>query len=418
MENMKKTWARRPSPVAFRGSFETGSDFDNLSGAGAAPSRMMSRARQLGLLIAVCGLSSALSSTVWAASQTVGDFTENNATSKDSVNLASGGSWVVAPIPKSSPTLGAGLQPVVLYMHAPKDDNPGGEPAITGVGGLYTDNNSYVVGAFHKDYLFQGRLRTMAALGKGKLNLNYFGVGDSGFLTDHPLGYSIEMDVLYLGVQARIPHTEHWYFGPNFLYTQGTVSFRLSELAPIFPDVGRSVNIAALGLDLSYDTRDDSLYPKDGTYFTASVSDYGETWGGDYDYRKYGLSLSHYFSLGPKLVLAANGEMKGSSGDVPFFDMPNLGIRGYESGRFIDDFTFMTRAELRYQFRPRWGFVTFADGGMVNDSISGLLSGEAGLGYGVGVRYRASEGSTLNLSLDVAKTSEDTGIYIRVGEMF
>ncbi len=408
MENIGKTWAGKGSSLA--GSMNVST---LLGRCKASFESVFTASGKSWLFIAALGLSPSL----WAASQTVGEFTDANATSKDSVNLGSG-SWVVAPIPKSSPTLGTGLQPVVLYMHPPKPDNPDNEPAITGVGGLYTDNNSYVLGAFHKDYLFQGRLRTMAALGKGKLNLNYFGQGDKGLLTKHPLSYSIEMDVLYLGVQARLPHTEHWYFGPNYLYSNGTVSFRLSELAPAFPDIGRSISIAALGLDLSYDNRDDSLYPTEGTYFMASVSDYGEAWGGDYDYRKYGLSLSHYFKLGSKLVLAANGELKGSSGNVPFFDMPNLSVRGYESGRFIDDYTLTTRAELRYQFRPRWGFVTFVDGGVVNDSLSDILSGDTGLGYGAGVRFRASEGSTLNLSLDVARTSEDTGIYIRVGEMF
>mgnify|MGYP003133653538 CR=1 FL=1 len=77
------------------------------------------------------------------------------------------GNWVVAPIPVSNPTMGTGLQLATLYLHPSRDGNGGPNPT-SGLGAMYTDTNSWGVGAFHQDYLLDDRLRVTAAACAGK----------------------------------------------------------------------------------------------------------------------------------------------------------------------------------------------------------------------------------------------------------
>ncbi|MGB2338092.1 MAG: hypothetical protein ACPH5V_12295 [Alcanivorax sp.] len=57
------------------------------------------------------------------------------------------GNWVVAPIPVSNPTMGTGLQLATLYLHPSRDGNGGPNPT-SGLGAMYTDTDSWVVGPF------------------------------------------------------------------------------------------------------------------------------------------------------------------------------------------------------------------------------------------------------------------------------
>ena len=51
------------------------------------------------------------------------------------------GSWLPVPIPVSNPTIGTGLQVVLLYLH-PKS-NETSPNATSGLAAMYTDTRSY-----------------------------------------------------------------------------------------------------------------------------------------------------------------------------------------------------------------------------------------------------------------------------------
>jgi hypothetical protein len=85
------------------------------------------------------------------------------------------GQWVPVPIPMSNPTVGTGLQFVLMYLHG--DKKPGMPNRTSGLAGMYTDNDSWFTGGFHDGYLSTGDIRIQAYGGYGNLNLKYYGVG-------------------------------------------------------------------------------------------------------------------------------------------------------------------------------------------------------------------------------------------------
>ena len=59
------------------------------------------------------------------------------------------GTWLTVPIPISNPTVGSGLQAAVLYLHPKESENPEVPNSTSGIGGMYTDSESWFAAGFH-----------------------------------------------------------------------------------------------------------------------------------------------------------------------------------------------------------------------------------------------------------------------------
>lgn len=328
------------------------------------------------------------------------------------------GSWVVAPIPVSNPTLGSGLELVALYLHPESEGAAGAPNATTGFGGLYTNEGTWFLGAFHQGALWNDRLRILAAAGTGLFELSYFGTSSDSFLSDHPVRFRFDTNILYLRAQVRVPGTENWFLGPTYLFNQADVRFKPGGLVPELPPTGPDLRIAGLGIALTYDTSNDTYYPTAGTRAELSWTDYGAHWGGDFEYTKFGGHVYRYLGAGDRLTIALALDLKGSSGNVPFYDQPYIDVRGYERGRFSNDYTLSLRSEARYKFRPRWGIVAFVDTGWAHESLGGMLGGDRGRSAGAGLRWQAAKDQTLHIGLDAAATEDGSVVFIQLGERF
>lgn len=328
------------------------------------------------------------------------------------------GNLVVVPIPMSNPTLGSGLQLAALYLHPVSDDHVGPNPT-SGVGGMYTSSDSWVAGVFHQNYLFDDRLRIMAAAGAGSLNLEYYGFGGQGLFAENPLDYSLDMSLGMVRTQFRLPGTDHWFAGPAVVYSRGDVEMDLSQLLPLLPGLERDIAMGAGGVVLTYDSRDSNYYPRKGVMFTASWYDYGDTFASDFDYGKTNINYSYYISATDKMVLAANAAWEHTSGGAPFFARSAMQVRGYNHGRYMDDVALTTRLEGRYKFRPRWALKAFYDTGWISDGREQILDGENAWSVGTGIHWQTTAEKPLHLGVDVAFTDEgDSVFFIQLGERF
>jgi outer membrane protein assembly factor BamA len=169
---------------------------------------------------------------------------------------------------------------------------------------------------------------------------------------------------------------------------------------------------------LAYDTRNDNYYPTKGIEFQTRWADYTGEAIGNLSYAKYSSSANFYIAATDEITVALRANFQGSYGDVPFYDLPNLDIRGYNRARFSDKFTLSLHAEARYMFSARWGVVGFIDGGWANDSVDGLLRGQAGSSFGSGLRWKVLESKSLHLGLDAAVSKDDAVVFIQIGEKF
>ena len=152
--------------------------------------------------------------------------------------------------------------------------------------------------------------------------------------------------------------------------------------------------------------------------FEAKWTNYGESWGGDYQYNKFGTFLNHYQPVTDQAILALRANAVFSDGDTPFFDLPYLDMRGFAHGRYKDNATFSLHAEGRYKFLPRWGAVGFVETGWYGEDIDSLTSSQTIVSYGGGIRWQVTKDKKMNLGVDIAFSTDDQAIYVQVGEKF
>ena len=79
---------------------------------------------------------------------------------------------------------------------------------------------------------------------------------------------------------------------------------------------------SGLGPVINWDTRDNLFSPSRGSWHKAWAWFYRESMGSDFDYDYYGLDLRHYRPVLGESVLALQGYLALTSGDVPFYEYP------------------------------------------------------------------------------------------------
>lgn len=337
---------------------------------------------------------------------------------KGSPGLSSG-QFLAVPIPVSNPTVGSGLQVALLYLHPEKENADEDTPnATTGVGGMYTDTDTSVVGIFHDNYLFNDRLRVRGGIATSDLNIEYFGANIGPDLGDHPIEYNLNSDFAMAQGLGRIPGTQNWFLGLRAIVMEADISFHLEDIFPGIPDIGSGINMSNLALVSEYDSRDNNYYPTSGIQFNGTVSRDDEEFGSDYNFTRYTASYNQYFKVNDKNVIAARLYATEVEGESPFFLLPSLKLRGFASGRYQDEAVVSAHVEWRHKFHPRWGFMMAAEAGRVGDSLGDLNGSDLITSISGGIRWQVSADQPMHLGLDVGFSGNESAIYIQIGEKF
>ena len=326
------------------------------------------------------------------------------------------GQWVPVPLVVSNPTVGTGLQAVLMYLHPQKPGST--HNTTTGIVGMYTNTDSWFTGLFHDDYWNNDTIRFSGFIGTGEFNLDFYGIGEGGIIGDNPIPYEFDMTVAVLKPQVRIPGTDNWFAGLQYLILDSSTVLRTSSVIPGAPDITGNVKTAGLGVLATYDSRNNNYYPTAGQWFEAKWLDYSETWGGDNAYDKATVFINHYQPVLDNVTLALRSRLESSRGDVPFFDLPVLHMSGFSRDRYRDQHTISFHAEGRYKFKPRWGVIGFYEFGWFNDDFSQLFTGRRITSYGAGLRWQVAEQQQMHLGIDAAFSTDDNAIYIQIGERF
>ena len=333
--------------------------------------------------------------------------------------VASDLGFVTMPIPQSNPTLGTGLILPLLLLYDPGGK---GRPWMTGLGGMYTDNGSWAVGALQKAYLNDDKFRVTGVLGYADLNLKFYGVGSGA--GKQGISVPIEQSGVFAMAEGLGEVAHATFIGLRYRLLGVETRLGGQELPGLkitVPTVQLRSTSALLGPVAQYDTRDNELNPARGTYATLSAGFARSAWGSDADYRKVTLAYNHYFPL-DKGLIAVRVSVCGADGNVPFYDLCLFGahndLRGYVVGQYRDKAMYAAQAEYRRPLFDRFGFVAFAGVGSVANSFGSFNSDNLLPSIGVGARYMASKKYRVNVSMDYAVGRDFHGLYFYIGEAF
>ncbi len=170
------------------------------------------------------------------------------------------------------------------------------------------------------------------------------------------------------------------------------------------------------------DSRDNSFYPESGWLSEFALTGENRLTGSDFKFARCSLDVARYFPIGKKNVLAVNGIAILTAGDIPFFQLPQIGgpsrLRGYPLGKYRDRHMIITQAEFRFPIVWRFKGVVFVGGGTVfgkaNEMVKIRPNGGAGL------RFEFDRRQKLHLRLDygIGEGKGNSGVYVTLGEAF
>jgi len=331
-----------------------------------------------------------------------------------------GGEFVIAPLPSRSPLLGWTLSLPVMYIYKPESLSAENKPWVSGLGGFYTENDSYGAGLFHKMSLGGDVWRLSGALFAAELNYDYFGIGGD-------TGRSIELNQemsLGLAEALREVFFDKFFLGLKVFYSKTNVSTTIPPdlLPPEFdsPTLSADYVLATIAPRMQYDTRDNEFYPRGGLFIDATVELASENIGSDNSYQKYALEADDYRSIGSSGVIASRLVTQYVSGDAPFFLFPAYGadvdLRGYQTGTYRDRFLVAVQVEYRHRFTKRIGAVVFGGIGTVAPKFAEW--GKSLPSVGGGLRFVLAPKNDVSLRFDYAWGRDDSQFYVGVGESF
>lgn len=216
----------------------------------------------------------------------------------------------------------------------------------------------------------------------------------------------------------------------NDYYTGIDYSLRYGEIEP-HEEFGQLASgsvtgsgnafVSAIGFIARKDTRDNHFYPKKGGYHTVELLRSEKILGSEFTFTRLSIDLRQYVSIFKSQVLAFQGTMSLSKGEVPFRMLSSVGsrIRGYPSMRYIDKN--MIGFQMEYRFVPavwRMGFTLFAGAGDVFNHWSDLQFDRLKYSIGIGLRYQFFRSEKINIRFDYGMGKKSSGDYLDLNEAF
>ncbi|MGC4000504.1 MAG: BamA/TamA family outer membrane protein [Anaeromyxobacter sp.] len=161
---------------------------------------------------------------------------------------------------------------------------------------------------------------------------------------------------------------------------------------------------------VTWDARDTIFTPSSGTRAEASFLWFEPWMGSDYTYWKLSAYQLGYFPVTPSVTTALRVDAQLTGGEVPFYALPYVRLRGVPALRYQGNSVVVAETEVRWDIVRRWSAVGFAGVGAVD-----ALRDEVPWSAGGGFRYLLASAFGLRMGLDVARGPEDWAWYVVFG---
>jgi hypothetical protein len=354
------------------------------------------------------------------------DHTPISATQKDQETdkkkTEKRGSLVIAPIPISSPAFGSGLLLITGYVFKLNENDKTSPPSWLGGAGAFTNNGTRALVLGSRLYFKENKYQTTMAVGKGRANLDFFGIGRIPGRA--PISVPLSMDgTIFFGELMR-KTARNIFIGPRFQYRK--IGARIDGLAPPggfeVPEIDIRSNSVALGFHVQRDLRDSTFYATKGNLFDFTADFFDQAWGSRREYQVYKVAYNGFHKVASRQILAYRAMACSANGSVPFYDLCLFGfnndLRGYTTGEFQNRRMFAGQAEYRVELRRRLGVAAFGGVGGVARRWGDFRSDELLPAAGAGLRFKLDKKNHINYRIDVAFGREGRTLSIGIGEAF
>lgn len=305
-----------------------------------------------------------------------------------------------------------------------------------------TDPFSFEAGFQPTLYFNRNALKVSAKFFYRHRNEHYFGIGYAD-------GRAMERDRAITGYQSRrlgiTPEVE-WRLGHSNVYFGAVADFGYEKLCDAGSYVAQTAEYMKLGgtakessltdvgagIDISIDTRNDMIVPRQGFTLDARALFYAKAIGSDFNYTRITLDYRHYATLGGRNSILSWGAVSSNvlGGDVPFARYANVGdcyvMRGYYGYQFRDKSVLKGHVEYRYMLN----FDTLAGRMLLNRFGVAAWSGIAFTGrnvvrydaalpeVGAGFRVKVTPRSHLRFDWGYGTATRDVMFYVGINELF
>ncbi|POY36611.1 hypothetical protein C3K47_09555 [Solitalea longa] len=285
----------------------------------------------------------------------------------------------------------------------------------TGLMGIYTAENSWIVGVGQQLYLKQDKWRVRAYAVKGNVNYQYFN-GEANNNAGQYEDYSNDVKMVVGQFQRKV--YKRIYAGLYGEYNKTKTIFNA------YNDSVDVQNMSNIGYVISQDSRDDVYFPTTGIFMNFKNQFYREWLGTDNNFIRYQLNYNQFFDVknDKRHILIARANLNIATGSVPFQGQGIVSsddIRGYSQGEFRGNQIYTVQSEYRWMFNnSRFGMVGFFGLASAVESFSDIFSSQLLPGGGAGVRFRLIPSMKINIGVDAGLGKNDYSITFRIGESF
>lgn len=196
-------------------------------------------------------------------------------------------------------------------------------------------------------------------------------------------------------------------------------SFLVEDMVPgLFG--GTNVGIGVLSI---WDNRDNRYNAHNGAFCKISFMFYNKSLGSTYKFNRFEFDARKYFTPWLKHVIAIQTTLTQVDGDVPFYELAQLGgpnkMRGYYQGALRDNILIDGQVEYRMPIWKMLGLASWVGTGRVADSYQALQIKDFWISYGCGLRIKVDSENDINLRLDAGFGNDGiNAFYFSFSEAF
>jgi hypothetical protein len=325
--------------------------------------------------------------------------------------------FIPIPVIVTEPAVGYGGGAVGMFLRPREEAGHEGwtRPNISAVGGLATENGTWLAFGADTSRWLDGRLHTTAGAGTGKINLDFHGAG-----LDLPdLNQTFRYSLVFTGGVAQadwqLREKSPWSVGLRYVFADITPELRDEPAAPELPN-RTAITVSAPTAILEYDSRNNILTPTRGIYSETSYLVSSAALGSSVEFERLQQILMGWQPLPHEITLAARANYAWSSANTPFFLRPYIQLRGVAAMRYQGAQVASLEVEARWQCYGRWSVVPFVGIGATRLERSFSSSNGQSVGSGgIGLRYELARKFGLHAGLDVAHSPGTNAVYLQVG---